>query len=179
MEAAWDGPPGTGLPAAASGIVGPMAGKLASASLSIDTSGVNLNLPHQLYIAINREQITPEASFENNTSVIQIGGLPAPVGLSASARPGSSLVFLSWNAPLDPRVVGYRIYRFDAYGNGGPVGSSFEPDFADLFASLGGHYQYAVTSFDEQGEESPLSRTVEVNPVWLDTFIPLVVQHGR
>jgi hypothetical protein len=178
VEAAWDGPPGSGLPAGATGMIGPAVGQLASASLSIDTSGVDLSQPHQLYVAINPYQEIAEGNFENNLSVIEIGGLPVPVGLAASARPGSSLVFLSWNASLDERVVGYRIYRFDAYGNGGPVGNSFEPDFADLFASLGASYHYAVTSFDEQGQESALSSSVEVNPVWLNIYIPLL-QQGR
>ena len=137
VAAAWDGPPGTGLPAGTATLVGPAAGQLANASLSIDTSGVNLSQPHQLFIAVNPEQAVPEASVEDNSSVLEIGGLPAPAGLTASAKPGSSLVFLSWNAPLDARVIGYRIYRFDSSRVVIPVGSSFEPDFAErMYRSL-------------------------------------------
>ena len=85
-------------------------------------------------------------------------------------------MFLSWNAPLDARVIGYRIYRFDSSRVVIPVGSSFEPDFADLFGSLDATYQYAVTSFDDQGQESILSNTVEVHLVSLTLYIPLIRQ---
>jgi hypothetical protein len=178
VETAWDGPPGTGLPAGSTVFSAPAPGQLITVTLNIDLSPVNLSVPHQLYATVNPNQDTAEASFDNNTSMLQIGGLTAPSDLKAAAKTGSSLVFLSWTAPRDDRIIGFRIYRFDANGTGTPVGSSFEPDFADLFASLDVQYQYAVTSFDEQGIESALSNKVEVNPVSLTLYLP-IIQRGR
>ncbi len=178
VETAWDGPPGTGLPAGAMALKSPAPGQTVTGTLDIDLSPVNLSVPHQLYVVVNPYQDTAEASFDNNTSILNIGGLSVPTDLKAAAKTGSSLVFLSWTTPRDARIIGFRIYRFDANGVATPVGSSFEPDFADLFASLDTQYQYGVTSFDEQGIESTMSNKVDVNPVSLAIFLP-IIQRGR
>jgi hypothetical protein len=176
IEAAWDGPPGVGLPAGTVVWMGPETGQLAEATLTLDTSSINLSVPHQLYVGINPDQVIGEAGFDNNFGSVDIGGLPAPTNLKASANTGSSLVFLSWEVPGDPRIVGFHIYRFDDQRNVEPVGSSFEPDFADLFASLDANYEYAVASFDETGAESALSNTVEVDPVSPKVYLPIILR---
>ncbi len=99
VEAAWDGLPGTGLPAGSAAFSAPAPGQLITVTVNIDLSPVNTSVPHQLYATVNPNQNPSEASFDNNTSMLQIGGLPEPTDLKAAAKTGSSLVFLSWTAP--------------------------------------------------------------------------------
>ena len=175
VAAAWDGPPGTGLPAGSALIDAPSAGERVTASLDIDTRAVDLSQVHDLYVAVNPGQSPAEVRFDNNASLLAIGGLPAPTGLAALVKPGSSIVFLNWTAPLDSRVVGYRVYRFEDDGRTVfPVGSTFEADFADLWASLDTSYQYALTSFDDQGQELALSDKVDVQTESLKIYLPVI-----
>ena len=84
----------------------------------------------------------------------------APSGLRAAAAPNS--VELSWERQEEPDLAGYRIYRALA-------GGAFErlaevsqvPSYSDHAVEHGKTYRYAITAFDQSGNESARSAAME------------------
>jgi len=83
-----------------------------------------------------------------------------PAGLRASVAANS--IELSWERDTEPDLAGYRIYR-------GVDGGAMErlaevsqvPSYSDRAVERGKTYQYAVSAFDQAGNESPRSPAVQ------------------
>jgi hypothetical protein len=84
----------------------------------------------------------------------------APSGLRAAVAPES--VELSWERNTEPDLAGYRIYRAPADG---PFESIAEvsqvPSYSDRAVEHGKTYRYAVSAFDQAGNESAKSAVAE------------------
>ncbi len=171
LAAAWDAPVGAGQAAGSLDVGGLDFSPALTITLPV-TLPPDLSSQHNLYMTINPAQTIPEASFENNTFILTIGGLTIPQGLSGSAQPGKSLVILDWTDPTDTRVAGYRIYRQNGFGDVIAVGSAFSSAFADLTPRLGQTYWYMLTSYDIYGRESALSAPLKVELPANYLFLP-------
>lgn len=100
----------------------------------------------------------------NNAAGLAIGGMPVPANMRALSVPGSRIVNLAWDDPADARVAGYRIWIDDENGEPVPVGSSFNPGFADLSALFGFERRYRVSTYSARGIESMLSEPLLAAP---------------
>jgi hypothetical protein len=163
LEAAWDAPPGVGV-AAGSALV-----------TSLPVSGqalvrITLTLPpdaaadqrRSLHVRVNGNGAIDEADGGNNDAAAAIGGLPAPQSLQLVERRRDRTVLLRWQAPDDPRIVGFRIWRAPPPAPGAapawfPVGATFTRAFVDLTGDDGAPSWYRVTAYGGSGLESPPS----------------------
>jgi len=83
----------------------------------------------------------------------------APTGLYTST--GDNFIELFWNANPEHNIAGYNVYVSSSYdGRYTAIGSSEEPYYVDWGAVNGNYYYYAVTAYDFDGNESPLSKDV-------------------
>jgi fibronectin type 3 domain-containing protein len=82
-----------------------------------------------------------------------------PSGLRASASAGS--IELSWESNGEPDLAGYRVYRSTDGGGFERVGEVNLPAYSDRQAQTGHAYRYAITAFDQSGNESQRSAPVE------------------
>jgi fibronectin type 3 domain-containing protein len=86
---------------------------------------------------------------------------PVPSNLAAVASAGS--IELLWDRSMASDLAGYRIFR--AQGSGAPakIAETREsPSYSDHKVEAGKIYRYAVTAFDNAGNESAMSGSVEV-----------------
>ena len=97
------------------------------------------------------QEITPIDTFPPAT----------PTGLHATLSPSS--IELTWQQNTEPDLAGYRVYR--AVGNG-PLRRIAEvsqiPSYSDHAVEAGRTYRYAVSAFDQSGNESDRSAPIEV-----------------
>ncbi len=95
-------------------------------------------------------EITPEDEFP-----------PAvPTGLRATPAPNS--IELSWDRNAEPDLAGYRLYRSIDGGAFERVAEVSQiPAWSDQKVEHGRMYRYAVTAFDQAGNESARSAVVE------------------
>ena len=85
-----------------------------------------------------------------------------PVGLRAAPAAGS--IELSWDRNAETDLAGYRIYRATADGAFEKIAEVSQiPTYSDRTAEHGKTYRYALTSFDQSGNESERSPAVEVS----------------
>ena len=83
----------------------------------------------------------------------------APPAIAALRSTGSSFpATLQWDAATDPSGIA----RYEVYRDGTLVGASTKPSFQDIEVEAGGHYQYAVKTFDRAGNGSGLSGSLDV-----------------
>ncbi|AVP95895.1 hypothetical protein C7S18_01180 [Ahniella affigens] len=126
-------------------------------------TGFKPEQPHRLYarLLIGNAPFT-DGDLGNNDASISLGGMPLVQGLNANALVGTTLVQLSWDAPIDPLnlVEGFRIWCHDGDGQWRHLGSSFERGFLDLGAPLGVTRHYRVSSYAKSTLESPPSDSV-------------------
>jgi len=96
--------------------------------------------------------ITPEDTFP-----------PAvPAGLHASAAPES--VELTWEQNTEPDLAGYRIYRAPPDGAFAKIAEVTQvPTYSDHAVEHGKTYRYAISAFDQAGNESARSASVEAS----------------
>lgn len=178
----WDGPDGVGVPAGLFTITTSIdAGGLVMVEFTTADGSLTLPdfpyLPHTLYVQVNPSQAIPESSFENNTYTVNLGGLPAPQGLTGASQPGDSSVFLEWTPVEHESVVGYRVYRSSDGHVFEPVGSSFGPAFVDLSGVIGKTYLYRVVSYADDGFESDFSDPIQAQIDQLfPVFLPVIVR---
>jgi hypothetical protein len=84
-----------------------------------------------------------------------------PIGLAAVV--GTQSVELVWERDIEPDLAGYRVYRDSGTGQFERIGvSASAPNFSDKTAEKGKRYRYAVTAYDQSGNESGLSDPFEV-----------------
>lgn len=163
IVATWQNGYRVGVPAGSATLSALGTQGIVSVTLSI-TPAVDLLQAQTLVVTVNPRSAVEEFDRSNNVLRVTLGGLPQPSAPTASDAPGRSPVHLSWPAVDDPRVAGYRIYRVDGEGRAPedfvPVGSSLTNGFVDLRSVLDATYTYAVTTYAEDGSESPLSAGV-------------------
>jgi fibronectin type 3 domain-containing protein len=95
--------------------------------------------------------ITPEDRFPR----------PAPTNLAAVSSTGS--IELLWDRSTALDLAGYRIYRAEGPAAFGKVGETRDStSYSDRKIEAGKNYRYAVTAFDNAGNESGMSATVAV-----------------
>lgn len=87
-----------------------------------------------------------------------------PTGLAAVAVAGENgaapAIDLSWQAELDPALVGYVVYRREGdaeWKRVSPATPSIAPAFHDADVQPGHTYRYAVSAMDKNGRESARS----------------------
>jgi hypothetical protein len=112
------------------------------------------------------EVIAPDGDLDggNDTAVLVLGGMPVPTAPQAKTLPGVRMAQISWEAPVDDRIAGFRIYLDDADGTPLPFGSSFDRGFVDLTARFGEARTYRISSYSARGIESALSAPITVEP---------------
>lgn len=181
VKLTWDAPAGLGSPAGEMAVPWINEGSAQFIEfLSIPEVGTLTpppfpHLPHKLYVEVNPGHYLPESNFTNNQWVADVGGLPAPQGLTGAAQPGDSSVFLEWQPVDHTSVKGYRVYRSSDGRVFEPVGSTFIPAFVDLSGTLGQNFLYRVAAYAEDGFESDLSEPslVEIGLLY-PVFLPVV-----
>ena len=83
----------------------------------------------------------------------------APTGLYTAT--GDNFIEIYWNDNPEHDVAGYNVFVSDSYdGRYDLIGSTRVPHYVDNGAVNGNVYYYAVTAYDEDGNESPLSKDV-------------------
>jgi hypothetical protein len=83
----------------------------------------------------------------------------APSGLSTS--PGDNFIEIFWHPNPESDVAGYNVYSStSADGRFTYIGSSSSAYYLDRGAKNGNTYYYAVSAYDRDDNESPLSREV-------------------
>lgn len=81
-----------------------------------------------------------------------------PAGLSATVT-AFPVVQLSWNASTDNVIVeGYKVYRDSV-----AIATTANTDYVDTSVANGQQYGYAVSAFDDSGNESAASATIPVD----------------
>jgi hypothetical protein len=174
ITATWDGGPGIGTLAGESELSTMAAGQPLTLTLNLAEPPGGYDLPHELVVTINCEQRYSELDVSDNSLSTTLGGLPAPSDVTASARKGSPIVFLTWAEVDDPRIAGYRVYRAAGGDDPMPVGSTFVPGFVDLTTELDRTYHYTVVSFTEDGIESESDNVVDVTLEPWRSYLPLL-----
>jgi fibronectin type 3 domain-containing protein len=125
-------------------------------------------------------KLTVDAIGGNNTKINYVDITSAgPVGPdttapatpgSVTALPGNNSVQLSWAAPADGDVAGYRVYRSTTSPVALTTGNRLTTDlltglsYADGTALNGTHYFYVVTATDTSDNTSAASGTVDATP---------------
>jgi hypothetical protein len=85
---------------------------------------------------------------------------PVPAGLAAVASTHS--IELMWDRSTAPDLAGYRVYRAAGGGAFQKLGETREaPSYSDRTVEPGKSYRYAVTAFDNLGNESAMSAPVD------------------
>ena len=107
------------------------------------------------------EHAVSQASAEVSITPADRFPPPAPINLAGVASTGS--IELLWDRSTAPDLAGYRIYRAQGAGAFAKVGETREsPSYGDRTIEAGKLYRYAVTAFDNAGNESSMSATVDV-----------------
>jgi hypothetical protein len=86
----------------------------------------------------------------------------APLGLTAIA--GAGFIVLSWEASPEADLAGYRVWRREAAGGEFSMLKQLEPalnSYSDSAVEKNKRYVYAITAFDDAGNESPKSGIVD------------------
>ncbi len=84
-----------------------------------------------------------------------------PSGVRADAAPAS--IELAWTRSPEADLAGYRIYRAAGNGDFAKLAEVAQaPAYSDHAVQHGTRYRYAVTAFDQKGNESGRSAVVEV-----------------
>jgi hypothetical protein len=106
-----------------------------------------------------------------------IAGAPfAPTGLEARSTNG--IIYLAWEANLEPDIARYSINRQDTAGAFQTIGSVPAGDitFTDMNAINGWEYTYAISAVDDDGIESDLSASVSEIPMGLFEDLLVVLE---
>ncbi len=85
-----------------------------------------------------------------------------PLGLTAIA--GAGFIVLSWEASPEADLAGYRVWRKEAASVEFSLLKQLEPtmnSYSDSAVEKNKRYVYAITAFDDAGNESPKSASVD------------------
>jgi hypothetical protein len=101
---------------------------------------------------------TDEWILSGNTAASDT--VPPTVPTDVVATPGNGQILLSWSASTDAvGIAGYRIRR-----SGGIVATTTGTTFTDVNLTNGATYTYAISAYDNAGNESAQSTTVSASP---------------
>ena len=82
----------------------------------------------------------------------------AGIAFSHRAEASDAAVYIFWRPNTEPDLAGYNVFASTEYdGRYELIGSTGIPEFLDAGARNGVTFYYAVTAFDVNGNESPLS----------------------
>ena len=163
VEARWDTGLGTTISADSSQVANLAPGMPSMLSLEVALPvAFASDQARTLEIVINPDRSIDEADFGNNARRLTIGAMPVPVGLNAAASQQGKAILLSWDAVIDPRVSGYRVYRRGSSGVTESAGFSTVNGFADLEALPNETYTYWVVSSSNNLVESELGQPVAI-----------------
>jgi len=85
-----------------------------------------------------------------------------PANLRAAAAPAS--IELAWDRDTEADLAGYRVFRAEGSGEFARVAEVSQiPTYSDHAIEPGKTYRYAVSAFDQAGNESRRSEPVEVS----------------
>jgi hypothetical protein len=109
----------------------------------------------------NQKQAESELSDEAFIVPRDIFPPGAPKGVQASLAPNS--IELNWERNTETDLNGYRIYRSEGTGAMEKVGDvSAVPSYSDRKVEHGKTYRYAISAFDQAGNESTKSAAIEI-----------------
>src|SRR5262249_11469321 len=83
----------------------------------------------------------------------------APAGLRPNPAPNT--MELTWDRNTETDLAGYRVYRATAAGAFEKIGEAQIPSYSDRNVEHGKTYVYAITAFDQAGNESPKSQAAQ------------------
>lgn len=132
---------------------------------SYDDSAISTNVLYYYVIKavdFNNSQ-SPSSSVVSATAILDVTPPAIPANLTATT--GNMSASLAWSFNTDNDLAGYRLYRSTA---GGPYEriQTLDPltgRFLDQALSNGVTYNYAITAFDQIGNESALSNPVTLS----------------
>jgi hypothetical protein len=111
---------------------------------------------HYTYFVMGfRAASESELSDEKIITPIDIFPPTVPAGLTAIL--GTKSIELNWTRDTEPDLAGYRVYRDGALLAGAVLSTSY----SDRTVTPGVHYHYAVSAYDQTGNESERSAPVE------------------
>jgi len=96
-----------------------------------------------------------ESDLSDETSITPVDTFPpaVPAGLAVSSAANS--VELVWDRNQEPDLAGYRVYRANAGGAFEKIADVNQiPSYSDHNVEHGKTYRYAITAFDQIGNES-------------------------
>lgn len=123
------------------------------------------------YVICSASQSGLQGGYSNEVFV-NSGQPQTPSGLEADA--GNTEVFLNWNVNPDSDLVGYIIYRAEPGEDLSVIDTTTETSYADGELVNGLAYSYSIRAFDQHGNISFFSDTVNVVPMGLDSGILLI-----
>ncbi len=127
---------------------------------------------HEFYVApVDRSGVAGVLSVK---ATISTGGGPpsAPTGVTAQVGQfvGIGTIIVRWGSNTEPDLAGYRVYRREfgdpSFGSPISVRGAGEVSYADTGLPPDTTYEYGVTAFNTQGEESGLSEVVSATPYY-------------
>jgi fibronectin type 3 domain-containing protein len=109
------------------------------------------------------------STTQAQSEIAEIAKPYTPIDIFPPARPetlaavvGTQSVELVWDRSTESDLAGYRIYRDAGSGQFERIGESQSaPSFSDKTVQKSKRYRYAVTAYDKNGNESPLSEVAE------------------
>ena len=113
---------------------------------AISMNGVLLQSGDSRPVILTPKDIFPPAAPEDLVSAVLAG-----------ARPGTSVVDLSWTINLETDLAGYRVYRSERENERGQLLTPNllpSPAYRDSAVASGARYWYTVTAVDRAGNES-------------------------
>ncbi|MGW1783807.1 pectinesterase family protein [Streptomyces sp. NPDC002143] len=154
----------------------------ANTGAGADNSGTNANRP-QLTDRVAKEYtaaryLMGRDNWDPTGTLAQEDFTPPAAPTDVTATVDGTDVDLSWTAPADGDVVGYRVYRSTSSGVTATAGELIASDvtstsYGDTSAAFGTTYHYAVVAVDAAGQASPLSGEADASalPVGTDVVV--------
>ncbi len=166
LELRFDAPTGTAAPALTIALPAIDGGGEYTTTRSVAVpAAFRPDEPHTLFATLIPQAADwQELDADNNAATLAFGELPVPHTLVSEVKPGLPFAAIAWEADIDARVVGYRVYAEDDPGQGFALGSSAVKGFLDLTSRLGQTRSYRVASYSARGIESAMSEPISVTP---------------
>jgi len=97
--------------------------------------------------------------YNNNRNNYNQDNTPPAIPTGVQVLNGNNVVDLSWNNNRENDLAGYNIYTSQSfYGKYTLIGSTTTNSYVDAGAKNGVLYYYGVTAYDQNGNESDLSK---------------------
>jgi len=164
VVASWNAPAGAGVPAGSFALADTVAAN-GSRSLSIPLTvpaGITNDRRQTLFIDIVADEDANAIGGVADQLREVVNLMPVPQDVNVDTRLDSTFVNVTWDAVVDARVVGWRVWRLDQGSSTWKhVGSTTLPGFVDIYGRVGEEVQYKVAAYSNNGMESEPSA-----PAW-------------